>query len=287
MQLQKSPNPISSIQKFKLAYFGRVLSHSRLGQVYKLCCHSQGIDLNIRQFEVEPKELKAQMLSLKSQSGTHICITVPYKVQAFELCDVVTKRARKAGSVNIIRNEKGVFYGDNSDGEGFIRDVKDNNSLSFTNKKLLVLGAGGVSRGILTELVRQSPRSILICNRSQKRLQKIKRDFPLDMISTCTYEDIPQEPFDFIINTTSASIQGQKLPLNPAIVGPNTHCLECAYKIAEHTVFQKWAIASGAKSSINGLGMLVEQAVVALDFFSNLSINSTPILKHYERQKSY
>ncbi|MEL7034798.1 MAG: hypothetical protein AAFO04_04160 [Cyanobacteria bacterium J06592_8] len=67
---------------------------------------------------------------------------------------------------------------------------------------------------------------------------------------------------------------------------PDTHCLECAYKIAEHTLFQKWALAYGAKSSINGLGMLVEQAVVALDFFSNLSINSRPILKHYDRQKS-
>ncbi len=72
--------------------------------------------------------------------------------------------------------------------------------------------------------------------------------------------------------------------LNPAIIGPDTHCLECAYKIAEHTIFQKWAFASGAKSSINGLGMLVEQAVVALDFFSKLSINYSPILKHYQRQ---
>ena len=102
--------------------------------------------------------------------------------------------------------------------------------------------------------------------------------------STCDYQNIPQEPFDVIINATSASIQGQNLPLNPAIVGPDTHCLECAYKIAEHTLFQEWAIAAGAKSSINGWGMLVEQAVVALDFFSNLSISSTPILKHYERQ---
>ena len=284
---QKSPSPVSSIQEFKLAYFGRVLCHSRLAEVYKHCCHSQGIDLNIQQFEVEPKELKTKMLGLKSQSGTHICITVPYKVQAFELCDVLTERACKAGSVNIIRNEQGIFYGDNSDGEGFIRDINSNHRLSFRNKKLLVLGAGGVLRGMLMELINQSPKSLLICNRNQERLQKIKRDFPFEIISTCSYESIPQEPFDFIINATSASIQGHHLPLNPAIVGQSTHCLECAYKIAEHTLFQKWAIASGAKSSINGLGMLVEQAVVALDFFSNLSINSTPILKHYERQKSH
>ncbi|MEB3182118.1 MAG: hypothetical protein VKL59_24235 [Nostocaceae cyanobacterium] len=281
----KSPSPVSSIPGLKLAYFGRVLSHSRLAEVYKLCCHSQGIDLNVRQFEVEPRELKTKMLDLKFQSGTHICITVPYKVQAFELCDVLTERARKAGSVNIIRNEQGVFYGDNSDGEGFIRDVTINHRLSFRNKKLLVLGAGGVLRGILMDLINQSPRSILICNRNQERLQKIKRYFPFDIISTCTYENIPQEPFDVIINATSASIQGHQLPLNPAIVGSNTHCLECAYKIAEHTLFQQWALASGAKSSINGLGMLVEQAVVALDFFSNLSINSTPILNHYDCQK--
>ena len=281
---QKFSSHVSSIPGLKLAYFGRVLSHSRLAEVYKLCCHSQGIDLNIRQFEVEPREVKTKMLDLKSQSGTHICITVPYKVQAFELCDVLTERARKAGSVNIIRNEQGVFYGDNSDGEGFIRDVKSNHRLSFTNMKLLVLGAGGVSRGILTELLRQAPRSILICNRSQKRLQSIRRDFPFDMIRTCTYENLSQEPFDFIINATSASIQGQKLPLNPAIVGSNTHCLECAYKIAEHTLFQKWSLDCGAKSAINGLGMLVEQAVVALDFFSNLAISSTPILSYYERQ---
>ena len=101
MHLQKYPSPISSIQEFKLAYFGRVLSHSRLGEVYKLCCHSQGIDLKLRQFEVEPKELKTKMLDLKYQSGTHIFLTVPYKVKAFELCDVLTERARQAGSVNI------------------------------------------------------------------------------------------------------------------------------------------------------------------------------------------
>ncbi|NEQ39371.1 MAG: hypothetical protein F6K40_25195 [Okeania sp. SIO3I5] len=286
MHKQKYPSHVRSIQKLKLAYFGRVLSHSRLAQVYKLCCHSQGIDLDFQQFEVEPRELKAKMLDLKSQSGTHICITVPYKVQAFELCDVLTERARKAGSVNIIRNEQGVFYGDNSDGEGFIRDVKSNHRLSFTDRKLLVLGAGGVLRGMLMELIKQSPKSILICNRSQERLQGIQRDFPFDIISTCTYESIPQEPFDFIINATSASIQGQNLPLNSGIIGQNTHCLECAYKIAEQTLFQKWVLAAGAKSSINGWGMLVEQAVVALDFFSNLSISSTPIVRHYEYQKS-
>ncbi|MGD1809154.1 hypothetical protein ACP6PL_27470 [Dapis sp. BLCC M126] len=59
--------------------------------------------------------------------------------------------------------------------------------------------------------------------------------------------------------------------------------MDRSFIIAEHTIFQKWAFASGTKSSINGLGMLVEQAVVALDFFSNLSINSSPILKHYDR----
>ena len=284
MHKQNYPHRVSSIQRLKLAYFGRVLSHSRLGDVYKLCCRSQGIDLYFQQFEVEPKELQAKMLDLKSNSGTHICITVPYKIQAFELCDVLTDRARKAGSVNIIRNDKGLFYGDNSDGKGFMKDVKANHSLSFRDKKLLVLGAGGVLRGMLMELIHQSPKSILICNRSQKRLQGIQRDFPFDTIGTCTYENIPQEPFDVIINATSASIKGQNLPLNSAIVGPDTHCLECAYKIGEHTLFQEWAIAAGAKSSINGWGMLVEQAVVALDFFSNLSISSTPILKHYERQ---
>ena len=267
MQKQNYRHPVSSIQKLKLAYFGRVLSHSRLADVYKLCCHSRGIDIDIQQFEVEPTEFKAKMLDLKSQSGTHICITVPYKVQAFELCDVLTDRARQAGSVNIIHNQRGIFYGDNSDGKGFIRDVKKN-TLSFRNKKLLVLGAGGVLRGILMELIEQYPKSILICNRSEEPLQKIKRDFPFELISTCDYQNIPQEPFDVIINATSASIQGQNLPLNPAIVGPDTHCLECAYKIAEHTLFQEWAIAAGAKSSINGLGMLVEQAFVALDFFS-------------------
>ncbi|NEQ79581.1 MAG: hypothetical protein F6K26_04745 [Moorea sp. SIO2I5] len=270
MHKQQYPSHVRSIQGLKLAYFGRVLSHSRLADVYKLCCHSQRIDLDFRQFEVEPRELKTKMLGLKSQSGTHICITVPYKVQAFELCDVLTERARKAGSVNIIRNEQGVFHGDNSDGEGFLRDVKGNHRLSFRDKKLLVLGAGGVLRGMLMELIKQSPQSILICNRSQERLQRIKRDFIFDMISTCTYESIPQEPFDFIINATSASIQGQHLPLNPAIVGQNTHCLECAYKISEHTLFQKWALAAGAKSSINGFGMLVEQAVVAIELLANI-----------------
>lgn len=278
--MHKQKYKSNSIKGLKLAYFGRVLSHSRLAYVYKRCCHSQGIDLDIRQFEVEPKEFKAKMLDLKSKSGTHICITVPYKVQAFELCDVLTGRARKAGSVNIIRNERGRFYGDNSDGEGFIRDIQGNHRLSFRNKKILVLGAGGVLRGMLMELIEQSPKSILICNRSQERLQRIKRDFPFDMISTCTYESIPQEPFDLIVNATSASIKGQHLPLNPAIVGPDTHCLECAYKIAEHTLFQKWALAAGAKSSINGWGMLVEQALVALYFFDNIPKKSTPIVRH-------
>ena len=97
MHKQKYPSHVRSIQELRLAYFGRVLSHSRLAEVYKLCCHSQEIDLNFRQFEVEPRELKSKMLNLKSQSGTHICITAPYKVQAFELCDLLTERARPSG----------------------------------------------------------------------------------------------------------------------------------------------------------------------------------------------
>ena len=101
-----------------------------------------------------------------TEGGKGLNITVPFKEQAFQLADSLSKNAQSCGSVNTFTfSEDGRIHGENTDGIGLIIDLK-NNQISLENTRVLILGAGGATRGIIPMIFASSVGSVVLCNRT-------------------------------------------------------------------------------------------------------------------------
>lgn len=248
------------------AVFGNPVKHSKSPQIHSLFAKQKGIELNYQAIEVHVEQFSECVRSFAHQKGKGLNITVPFKENAFSLCDTLTERAKVCGSVNTIWfDEKNHIYGDTTDGKGLINDLTVNNGLDLNNKSILVLGAGGSVRAILEPLCEQKPNQIVIANRTVSRAEELVKKFSNQgNIIACSYDDLSnlsysRHPFNIIINGTSLSLNG-KLPMIPkSTIDNGTCCYDLMYSDTE-TIFMKWALAQGAAKVMDGLGMLVEQA---------------------------
>lgn len=202
-------------------------------------------------------------------------VTVPFKEQAFALCDTLSERARRAGAVNtLINGQNGRVYGDNTDGVGLLRDL-DAHHIPLSGARILVLGAGGAVRGVLAPLLERGPREVVIINRTGAKAAALARDFAdLGAVVGGGYDAL-EGPFDLVINGTSASLAGELPPLPEALFTAGGFAYDMMYA-AEPTVFLRWAQDHGA-TPVDGLGMLVEQAAEAFFLWRSVRPDTGPV----------
>ncbi len=193
--------------------------------------------------------------------GLGLNITVPFKIVAYQQCQQLNEYAQAAGAVNTISFDSKIgWIGANTDGVGLLTDLKNNQHIQLNNKNILILGAGGATRGILLPLLKENPSRILIANRTVSKADALADTFSdAGNISSCAYEDIDDLAFDLIINATSASLDNDIPPIPDNIVGTETICYDLAYS-DKPTAFINWSATLNAKKSLDGLGMLIEQA---------------------------
>ncbi|MFT7371497.1 MAG: shikimate dehydrogenase [Oleiphilaceae bacterium] len=206
------------------------------------------------------KEMVTDFFAQSHQKGLNI--TVPFKEQAWALCQLRTDRAELAGAVNTLYlNKTGQLCGDNTDGIGLVSDLK-NHDVPLQGKKILVIGAGGAVRGVLQPILKEMPASVVLCNRTQSKADELVSIFKhLGNIKSSAFQDLG-EAFDVVINGTSASLAGSLPPLPIHVIAEKTVAYDMMYS-QDVTVFNAWAKQSGAEKAIDGLGMLVEQAAAA------------------------
>jgi shikimate dehydrogenase len=190
-------------------------------------------------------------------------ITVPFKENAWQLAEVRSRRAEKAGAVNtLLKGKDGRLYGDNTDGVGLVRDLLQNANYSLKNRRVLMLGAGGAVRGVLGPLLAEQPAELVLANRSHEKAERLVSVFSEDgLIQALPFSDLTGKKFDLIINGTSASLQGDLPPLPADIFVDGALAYDMMYG-ADPTIFMSWAAATGTEVR-DGLGMLVEQAAEA------------------------
>jgi shikimate dehydrogenase len=240
--------------------FGHPVSHSLSPFIHAMFARETGQDMSYRPFDVPPEELVARVRSFFSEGGSGLNITLPHKLAAVELATELTERAAHAAAVNTLALRDGKVLGDNTDGIGLVRDLCDNLGVVITNRRVLVLGAGGATRGVLAPLLGLQPEELIIANRTADRAEALAAAFAdLGDAHGVGFADVGDDAFDLIINATSASLSGEMPPLPPAAVGPQTVCYDLAYG-KDATAFVKWAQSIGCAQALQGLGMLVEQA---------------------------
>ena len=240
---------------------GHPVGHSLSPFIYGLFARDTGQAMSYRLYDVSPGEFAGFVAGFFDRGGRGLNVTVPHKIVAVEAANELTSRAAHAAAVNTLAlRDDGTILGDNTDGAGLVRDLCDNLGLVITNRRLLIIGAGGATRGILAPLLGLSPTTVVIANRTPDRAQALAAAFT-DLGSTqgVGFEDVGDQPFDLVINATSASLSGEIPPVPPSVVGPGTVCYDLAYGRAA-TAFVDWARARGCAQALQGWGMLVEQA---------------------------
>jgi shikimate dehydrogenase len=272
------------------AVFGNPISHSKSPQIHSLFAEQKGISLNYQAIEVPIGHFDEYVRTFAEQQGKGLNITVPFKGDAFSLCDSLTERAKISDSVNTIWfDEQNKIYGDTTDGKGLINDLTINNKLELHEQSILILGAGGSVRSLLEPLCLQKPEKIVIVNRTVSKAEQLAKTFAeLGNIQACSYIDLSEsayntKSFDLIINGTSLSLSG-KLPIIPkSTISSATCCYDLMYSDTE-TIFMKWASEQGAYKVIDGLGMLVEQAAESFNIWHGVMPDTRSVIETLRTQ---
>lgn len=205
-----------------------------------------------------------------AEGGKGCNVTVPFKEQAWALADVRSPRAERAGAVNTLTLGKdGLLHGDNTDGVGLVRDLVENVGVALKGKRVLVLGAGGAVRGVLSPLLAEKPATLVVANRTAAKANALAGLFAAEgPVHGTGFDGLAGQSFDVVINGTSASLQGDLPPLPEGVLAPGSFAYDMMYGPVP-TVFLQWAAAAGAQTR-DGLGMLVEQAAEAFFIWRNV-----------------
>jgi shikimate dehydrogenase len=242
-------------------------------------------NLVYRLFDIAADDFRRETLRLFTSGVRGLNVTVPHKQAAAELVNELTPRAARAAAVNTIAFfEDTTLLGDNTDGIGLICDLERNLQVELTDKRVLILGAGGAARGVLGPLLERELRALTIANRTPYKARKLSEEFAdLGQIIGCTFAELEGPPYDLIINATSASLQGEVPEMPAGLVGEDTLCYDMAYGRG-HTPFTQWARAQHARRTAKGWGMLVEQAAESFLLWRGIRPSTQPVLAALAQQ---
>ena len=259
---------------------GYPVSHSRSPVIHRLFARQTGQHIQYELLEVTPEKLEQAVRQFHRTGGKGLNITVPHKHSACRLCDHLSERASTATAVNTLTFNEGEIFGDNTDGIGLLRDLAVNHGLNLDGANILILGAGGATRGIIGPLLEMQPRGLLIANRTIEKAQEIVERFAsMGPVSACRFDVIPiSEPFDVVINATSAGMKGEMPPYPVAAISNLTFAYDLSYGL-KPTPFSEWARDHGAARSVMGWGMLVEQAAESFKLWRGVRPETAPVLK--------
>lgn len=259
---------------------GYPVSHSRSPVIHRLFALQTQQSLQYELLQVTPEKLEAAIRQFQRTGGKGLNITVPHKAAMAKLVDTISERASTAGAVNTVSFVDGEIRGDNTDGIGLLRDLVVNLNVNLEKKNILILGAGGATRGIVGPLLEMEPRHVHIANRTLSKAQSLAQHFGnYGPVSACRFNDVPtDEKYDLIINATSAGVKGEAPPYPVEAIQPDTFCYDLSYGLTP-TPFSVWALELGAARSVMGWGMLVEQAAESFHIWRDVMPDTAPVLK--------
>ncbi len=256
---------------FDLPYFcvvGSPIAHSKSPLIHAAFGAQCGIELVYDKIEVAPGRLQAALSEFRAAGGRGLNVTVPLKEEAWALADVRMPRAARAGAANTLWFDARGMVADNTDGVGLVRDLETNHGELLAGKRILLLGAGGASRGVLPALLDAGPSCVLITNRTLERATSLAAGYAeTGRVEVLPWGGEDGAPCDVIINATSLSLQGEVPALAPSLLHARTLCYDMMYG-PQPTRFMVWAGTRGVGRVLDGLGMLVEQAAAAFSIWN-------------------
>ena len=268
----------------RYAVIGNPITHSKSPLIHAAFARQTGQDIVYDRILGRHDDFAGDVRRFVADGGRGLNITVPFKEQAFALSAERSARALAAGAVNTLTVlHDGRLRGDTTDGVGLVRDLCCNQRFMLAGARVLLLGAGGASRGVLRPLLGERPALLVIGNRTaEKAVELAATAAGAGPVEGCGLADLSGRRFDLVINGTAAGLQGEVPPIPDDCLAEGAWVYDMMYG-AEPTAFVHWGLCRGAARALDGLGMLVEQAAESFFLWRGVHPDTGPVIDALRR----
>lgn len=256
----------------QLGVIGSPIEHTFSPAIHNFIAKQEGDNCVYGAWRVEKENLGDMMRGMRAMNIRGINATIPHKLEIMRHLDEISEQAELLGAVNTVVNRGGRLYGYNTDADGFFKALTKITP-EVEGKSILILGAGGVVKPVLIRLIQENPKSVTLMNRTKEKAVSMsegaKKQTGFGVLT-----EMAENKYDIVINTTSAGMapQTDALPTDSIdgidsldFIGADTTVFDMIYN-PDETLFLKEAKRRGAKT-MNGLDMLINQAVLAYELF--------------------
>ena len=253
----------------RYAVIGHPIAHSKSPFIHGLFAQATGQDMVYEAIDggAEPGGVERALAAFRAAGGRGMNVTLPFKLAALAVADSASEDARLAGAANTLSFEGGRIEARNTDGIGLVRDIEVNLGLPLAGRRVLLLGAGGATRGAVRPIARAGAARIVIANRTADKAETLAVELAPHLggvpLVGCGLAALgTQGAFDVVINATSASLDGQAPAVPAGAFAPGALAYDMVYGKGL-TPFLRLARQAGCARLADGVGMLVEQAAEA------------------------
>lgn len=265
-----------NIEIKKYAVVGHPIDHSKSPLIHEIFAHEFGMQLIYERIDIAPATFSKEVISLKKKGYLGLNVTLPYKKDAFEICNQLSEKSKLTESVNTISFNGEDIIGDSTDGIGLIKDLIAK-KVKLEGCIVLLLGAGGAANGVMYDLISQKPKMLYIFNRTLEKAYLMQKKWEILAkknnvnIAVLERSSFNQKNYDLVINATSSGLVEGSLPIASEYFVPESVYYDMTYGF--ETPFMKASKAKGAKT-FDGLGMLIEQAAESFYIWHKLKPNT-------------
>lgn len=268
----------------RYAVAGNPVAHSRSPHIHSLFAQQTGQAVDYGRLLCPLDAFAATVQAFAAEGGRGCNVTVPFKFEAFALASRRTPRAELAQAANVLRfdaDADGGWLADNTDGIGLVRDITVNAGVPLAGRRVLLIGAGGASAGVMGPFIEAGCAELVVANRTVAKAQALvdrHADFARQhgvRLSARSLQDAG-DAFDVVVNGTATSLAGEGVPVGPQVLRAGGLALDMMYGPAAQG-FLDWARAHGAHGR-DGLGMLVEQAAESFLLWRGVRPDTAPVL---------
>jgi len=252
----------------KLALFGQPVKSSLSPAIHQMFAGQFGLDIEYRLVEPADGDFPQALEVFRQTGGVGCNVTLPFKRDAWQLAAGSSAEVSQSQAANTLVRQSSGWFAHTTDGAGLVSDLIQNHGMDVSGQRVLILGAGGATAGILGRLFAQNPRQIVLVNRNLERARNLSERFDsLGRVSVTSWSDLQgQGAFDLVINATSLGHQGKAPPIRASSFAANGLCYDLNYFKASLPL--KKHCEDIRQPYIDGLGMLVEQAAKSFSIWT-------------------
>ena len=267
----------------RYAVIGNPIEQSKSPLIHSTFAQVTGQDIDYGKLLSPLGEFAATVDAFRASGGRGMNVTAPFKLDAFAYATHLAPSAQMAGAVNAMKFEGDQVFAENFDGVGLVRDLVHNLQCPLQGRRVLILGAGGATRGALLPLLAEHPSELVIVNRTVAKAQELaalahQHQTGQVPVQGLGYADLQGQMFDVVLNASSSSLTAELPPLPASVFAPGCLAYDLTYGKGL-TPFLKLAQQAGVIRLADGVGMLAEQAAEAFVWWRGIRPDTAAVIQ--------